>query len=126
MKWHGASKLPGVSQWRRIDLLVVPWDERGAALLYFTGNDIFNRSMRLLASKKGYGLNQRGLFRDVLRGPRREKLTDGTKVEGKDEKVSSHTVPVPREKRMLMDMCALQRIFEILGVPYRTPEERIC
>lgn len=76
---------------------MVPWDERGAALLYFTGNDIFNRSMRLLASKKGYGLNQRGLFKDVMRGPRREKLTDGTKVEGSNEKVSSHPVTAQGE-----------------------------
>lgn len=106
MKWHGASKLLGVQQWRRIDLLVVPWDERGAALLYFTGNDIFNRSMRLLASKKGYGLNQRGLFRDVLRGPRREKLTNGTKAEGEDEKVSPHTVPLPRESKAKGCLCA--------------------
>ncbi|KAI5839794.1 hypothetical protein DFP73DRAFT_560279 [Morchella snyderi] len=103
-KWHGASKLPDVPTWRRIDLLVVPWDERGAALLYFTGNDIFNRSMRLLASKKGYGLNQRGLFKDILRGPQRQKLNDGKKVAGDSEK----------------------EIFEILGVPYRKPEERIC
>ncbi|KAH8148680.1 uncharacterized protein LAJ45_07391 [Morchella importuna] len=103
-KWHGASKLLDVPTWRRIDLLVVPWDERGAALLYFTGNDIFNRSMRLLASKKGYGLNQRGLFKDILRGPQRQKLNDGTKVAGDSE----------------------EEIFEILGVPYRKPEERIC
>lgn len=105
---------------------MVPWDERGAALLYFTGNDIFNRSMRLLASKKGYGLNQRGLFKDVMRGPRREKLTEGTKVEGRDEKVSLHPVPVPKRRGVLMIVSGSQRIFEILGVPYRTPEERIC
>lgn len=105
MKWHGASKLLGVQQWRRIDLLVVPWDERGAALLYFTGNDIFNRSMRLLASKKGYGLNQRGLFRDVLRGPRREKLTNGTKAEGEDEKVSPYTASIPRERKANGCLC---------------------
>ncbi|KAL1853069.1 hypothetical protein Plec18170_005651 [Paecilomyces lecythidis] len=103
-KWHGASALPGSAIWRRIDLLFVPGAEIGAALLYFTGNDIFNRSMRLLASKKGMRLNQRGLYRDVLRGANRVKLTDGTLVEGRDER----------------------RIFEILGVPWRPPEHRIC
>ncbi|KAF3483241.1 uncharacterized protein GIQ15_02565 [Arthroderma uncinatum] len=77
-KWHGASALPGNPVWRRIDLLFVPGDELGAALIYFTGNDIFNRSLRLLAGKKGMCLNQRGLFQDVIRGwpplgePRRE------------------------------------------------------
>jgi DNA polymerase IV len=52
-KFHGASALPGSKVWRRIDLLLVPWNEIGAALIYFTGNDVFNRSIRLLARKKG-------------------------------------------------------------------------
>ncbi|EME49265.1 hypothetical protein DOTSEDRAFT_76625 [Dothistroma septosporum NZE10] len=77
-KWHGASCLPDSSAWRRLDLLLVPSDELGAALIYFTGNDIFNRSLRLLASTKGMRLNQHGLFRDVIRAPKRVKLTDGS------------------------------------------------
>jgi DNA polymerase IV len=85
-------------------LLLVPEEEMGAALIYFTGNDIFNRSMRLLASKKGMRLNQRGLYADVMRGKNREKITEGTLLEGKSEK----------------------KIFEILGVPWRAPTERIC
>lgn len=103
-KWHGASALPSSNVWRRIDFLLVPWDQLGAALIYFTGNDIFNRSIRLLASKKGMRLNQRGLYRNVMRGKGREKITEGELVEGKSEK----------------------KIFEILGVPWRPPEHRIC
>jgi DNA polymerase IV len=103
-KWHGASCLPNSNIWRRIDLLLVPEEELGAALLYFTGNDIWNRSMRLLASKKGMRLNQRGLYKDVLRDYGREKLSEGTLVEGRDER----------------------KIFEALGVPWRPPEHRIC
>lgn len=103
-KWHGASRLAGSNVWRRIDFLLVPVTELGAALIYFTGNDIFNRSMRLLASRKGMRLNQRGLYRNVMRGKGREKVTEGELVEGRDEK----------------------RIFEVLGVPWREPEERIC
>ncbi|KAH6608650.1 dna polymerase iv [Trichoderma cornu-damae] len=90
--------------WRRIDFLLVPEVELGAALIYFTGNDIFNRSIRLLASKKGMRLNQRGLYRDVLRGPNRAKVTEGQLVERRDER----------------------RIFEILGVEWREPWERWC
>ncbi|KAJ4392544.1 hypothetical protein N0V91_011375 [Didymella pomorum] len=103
-KWHGASCLPGSSVWRRMDFLVVPEAEMGAALLYFTGNDVFNRSMRLLARKKGMRLNQKGLYKGVKRGKRGEKLNEGTLVEGKSER----------------------RIFEVLGVPWREPHERIC
>ena len=103
-KWHGAAALPNHTVWRRIDFLFVPHDEIGAALIYFTGNDIFNRSIRLLASKKGMRLNQRGLWKDVIRGKQRERITQGTLVEGKSEK----------------------KIFEVLGVPWRPPEHRIC
>ncbi|KFA63156.1 hypothetical protein S40285_03286 [Stachybotrys chlorohalonatus IBT 40285] len=113
-KWHGCCVLPrglGVKDdtaycpvWRRIDILLVPGTQKGAALIYFTGNDIFNRSMRLLASKKGMRLNQRGLYKDALRGPGRAKVTEGELVEGRDER----------------------RIFEILGVKWREPQERWC
>jgi DNA polymerase IV len=83
---------------------MVPETELGAALIYFTGDDIFNRSMRLLSSKKHWRLNQRGLYKDVMRGPGRAKLNEGTLMEGANEK----------------------KIFEILGVPWRPPEQRIC
>lgn len=103
-KWHGAACLPGTSVWRRVDFLLVPYEEIGAALIYFTGNDIFNRSIRLLASKKGMRLNQHGLWKDVIRGQKRERITQGNLVEGQSE----------------------QKIFEHLGVPWRPPEHRLC
>ncbi|KAF5017787.1 hypothetical protein F66182_10259 [Fusarium sp. NRRL 66182] len=112
-KWHGCCVLPKVSGlnddnyrpvWRRIDFLLVPESQMGAALIYFTGNDIFNRSLRLLASKKGMRLNQRGLYKDVMRGPQRVKITEGELVEGRDER----------------------RIFDILGVKWREPRDRWC
>lgn len=102
-KWHGASAVPGTDLWRRIDLLFVPDAEIGAALIYFTGNDIFNRSMRLLARKKGMCLNQKGLYDNVQRTGQ-VKLTSGTLLEGRNER----------------------RIFDLLGVPWRPPEHRIC
>ncbi|KHN99935.1 DNA-directed DNA polymerase X [Metarhizium album ARSEF 1941] len=114
-KWHGCCVLPrtaGINgdedrrgTWRRIDFLLVPASERGAALIYFTGNDIFNRSMRLLASKKGMRLNQRGLYRDATRGAGRHALAaQGSLVKGGDER----------------------RIFDVLGVKWREPHERWC
>ena len=103
-KWHGASALPGSPVWRRLDLLFVPGHETGAALIYWTGNDIFNRSIRLLASRKGMRLNQHGLFKDAMRGKGREKVTEGELVESKSEK----------------------EIFGHLGVPWRPPEHRHC
>lgn len=113
-KWHGCCVLPRIPGynddasyrpvWRRIDLLLVPETEYGAALIYFTGNDIFNRSIRLLASRKGMRLNQRGLYKDAIRGSRRQKVAEGELLEGRSEK----------------------RIFKILGVQWREPSQRWC
>jgi DNA polymerase lambda/DNA polymerase IV len=60
--------------------------------------------MRLLASRKGMRLNQRGLYKEVMRGKNRVKVTEGELLEGRDEK----------------------RIFELLGVKWREPSERWC
>jgi DNA polymerase IV len=49
-------------------------------------------------------LNQRGLYKDVMRGKGREKITEGELLESASE----------------------NRIFEILGVPWRPPEHRNC
>ncbi|RUS23946.1 hypothetical protein BC938DRAFT_474359 [Jimgerdemannia flammicorona] len=78
--------------------------QMGAALIYFTGSDIFNRSMRLLAFRMGMRLNQRGLFADVIYGPDRVRLTEGRLIAQRTE----------------------QEIFDDLGVPWRPPHERHC
>jgi hypothetical protein len=36
---------------------------------------------------QGYRLNQRGLYANVMRGPQRQKINEGTLVEGESEKV---------------------------------------
>ncbi|THH33346.1 hypothetical protein EUX98_g800 [Antrodiella citrinella] len=78
--YRGLCRRDENSRRRRIDFLTVPYVHRGAALLYYTGDDIFNRSMRMKANRMGYSLNQKGLFANVIRNPsdRREKLDDGT------------------------------------------------
>jgi DNA polymerase/3'-5' exonuclease PolX len=47
---------------RRVDLLYTPLHEYPFALLYFTGNQQFNISMRAHALSLGYTLNEQGLF----------------------------------------------------------------
>ncbi|GAA5851288.1 hypothetical protein JCM3766R1_006052 [Sporobolomyces carnicolor] len=101
-KVNGLCKLPD-GKMRRIDILGVPWDDMPAALIYFTGNDHFNRSLRLKARHMGYSLNQKCLSKSVIRGKGGEKLTEGTRIHVKSER----------------------EIFEILRVPWKRPEERI-
>lgn len=90
---------------RRIDILCVPWMNKGAALLYYTGDDIFNRAMRMKANVLGYSLNQRGLYAGVVRDPRnrRVKISAGNIVASETE----------------------EEIFKILGVPWQEPHERV-
>ncbi|KAI0744452.1 hypothetical protein C8Q76DRAFT_699578 [Earliella scabrosa] len=103
--YHGLCRRDSRSLRRRIDFLCVPWTSRGAALLYYTGDDIFNRSLRLKANKMGYSLNQRGLYAGVVRDPNdwTKKLNEGNLVASESE----------------------EEIFRILGVPWQEPHERI-
>ncbi len=63
-----------------VDLRVVPRESYGAALQYFTGSKDHNIAIREIAIKKGYKLNEYGLFR-VIRDKRHE-----TRIVGEDEK----------------------------------------
>ncbi len=102
-KYLGVCKLlKAGSKHRRLDIIVVPPDERACALLYFTGSAHFNRSMRLLATKMGMSLSEHSLVRNVVRGAGREKLNEG------------EAVPSAQERD----------VFEHLGLPYREPRER--
>ncbi|KAJ4457926.1 putative DNA polymerase lambda [Paratrimastix pyriformis] len=93
-RYMGVCQLPGGLH-RRIDMKVYPLSEFPFAVLYFTGSGYFNRSMRLLAKKKGFSLSDRHIVPRV----------GGMKGS-----------PIP---------CATERdIFEVLGMEYRTPEER--
>nr|CAG8514765.1 72_t:CDS:10 [Entrophospora candida] len=102
-RYRGICKLPGGKN-RRLDLFTVPYNEIGAALLSYTGNDLFNRSMRLLARKKKMRLNHHGLYGNIIRGNGGIKYSEGTLIAQKTE----------------------IEIFDALGVPYRSPGERNC
>lgn len=74
----------------------------GFALLYFTGSDHFNRSMRLFANKKGWSLSDRAL-KPVTR-------VNGVNVATGASVVCSSEVDV----------------FIALGMAYKDPRERNC
>jgi len=102
MKYFGVCRLPGKGKLaRRIDIIIVPFNEYACALLYFTGSTLFNRSMRQLADEVNMYLSQHRLNVGVVRKGK-EKLNEGK------------TVPTPTE----------ESIFQYLKLPYRPPEER--
>ncbi|KAJ3336917.1 hypothetical protein HDU93_001985 [Gonapodya sp. JEL0774] len=100
-QWQGVVKLKDKPH-RRLDIFLTEYRNLGAALMHWTGNDIFNRSIRLLARKNGMNLSQKGLFTDVTRGVGGVKTNTGIRIAGQTE----------------------EEIFDALGVPYRKPEER--
>uniref|UniRef100_A0A8C6US17 DNA polymerase n=1 Tax=Neogobius melanostomus TaxID=47308 RepID=A0A8C6US17_9GOBI len=101
-KYMGVCRLPGPNQLhRRLDIIVVPYDEFACALMYFTGSAHFNRSLRALAKTKQMSLSEHSLNKDVMR-------QGSLKVHG------GTSVPTLTEKD----------VFNVLGVPYRQPHER--
>ena len=62
-KYMGMCKIPQSDYARRIDIRFVPFNSFSAATLYFTGSKNLNQIMRELAIKKGYKLNEYGLYK---------------------------------------------------------------
>lgn len=101
-KYLGVCRLPGENtKHRRLDIIVIPYNEYACALVYFTGSAHFNRSLRHLAGRMNMSLNEHALCTGVIRS-RGTKLNAGTPL---------HT---PTEKS----------VFDHLGIPFRLPEER--
>lgn len=87
-----------------VDLRVVPKKSYGAALNYFTGSKDHNVALRQLAIKKGYKLNEYGLFQESKKARKQRSKGDGEwiRVAGKTE----------------------EEIYEKLGLGYIEPEMR--
>ncbi|KAA8595196.1 hypothetical protein FQN60_012331, partial [Etheostoma spectabile] len=101
-KYMGVCHLPGPGhRHRRLDIIVVPYNEFACALMYFTGSAHFNRSMRALAKTKKMSLSEHSLNKDVVR-------------QGNLKVYSGTSFATPTEKD----------VFSLLGVPYRQPHER--
>ncbi|XVF02385.1 hypothetical protein REPUB_Repub04eG0171200 [Reevesia pubescens] len=60
--YFGLCTYPGRELRHRIDFKVYPRDIYAFGLIAWTGNDVLNRRLRLLAESKGYRLDDTGLF----------------------------------------------------------------
>ncbi|XP_056227300.1 DNA polymerase lambda [Seriola aureovittata] len=101
-KYMGVCRLPGPGQrHRRLDIIVVPYNEFACALMYFTGSAHFNRSMRALAKTKNMSLSEHSLNEAVVR-------------QGNLKVYGGTPLTTLRE----------EDVFSLLGVPYRKPHER--
>jgi DNA polymerase (family 10) len=80
---------------RRLDIRLVPMKSFFPAYLYFTGSYEFNERMRGIAKKQKYKLNEYGLY----------------KLDGDTEK--------------LINIYSEKDLFDILGMNYLEPKDRI-
>jgi DNA polymerase/3'-5' exonuclease PolX len=93
-KFMGVCRLPRHQTHRHVDLLLCKPEEYWYTILYFTGSDVFNVSMRRHALTKGYSLSEHGL----------KRVRDG--------------VPVPPAMNSEKD------IFDFLGLTFVEPQSR--
>lgn len=100
-KYMGICRVNGELPYRRIDIRFIEYNAFPAALLYFTGSANLNKQMRIEAMKKGYKLNEYGLYRLEYD----KKL--GKEVEGER-----------------LDATKEKDIFKHLGMKYLKPTER--
>ncbi|XP_034544348.1 DNA polymerase lambda [Notolabrus celidotus] len=101
-KYMGVCRLPGPGQrHRRLDIIIVPYNEFACAIMYFTGSAHFNRSMRAMAKTKNMSLSEHSLNKDVVR-------------QGTLKMYAGSPLTTQTEKD----------VFSLLGIPYREPHER--
>lgn len=94
-KYMGICKLVSRSKGRRIDIRFIPYISKASALLYFTGSGNFNKIMRLNAKKKGYLINEYGLYK------------------------------INKPENILIETLTEEDIFKVLKMEYLEPEDRI-
>ncbi|PWN38563.1 Nucleotidyltransferase [Meira miltonrushii] len=58
-----------VPRYRRVDIILGPWETHGAAVLGWTGSRQFERDIRLLAKHKGFTFHSTGLVHQGERAP---------------------------------------------------------
>lgn len=63
---------------RRIDIRLIPKNSVGSAMLYFTGSGEFNKSMRTYALKKGFTINEYGIYKLKPNGEKGLKIRTKT------------------------------------------------
>ncbi|GJQ84809.1 hypothetical protein Trydic_g19574 [Trypoxylus dichotomus] len=95
-KFMGVCRLDRDAITRRLDIRLTPYDQYYCCVLYFTGSDIFNKTMRAHANEMGFTLNEHSL-----------RPLGSTGIHGEP-------VPISSEKD----------IFDCIEYEYREPKDR--
>ncbi|KAK2985332.1 hypothetical protein RJ640_029476 [Escallonia rubra] len=100
--YYGLCTYPGRELRHRIDFKVYPRDIYAFGLIAWTGNDVLNRRLRLLAESKGFRLDDKGLF-PATHGSGHKGSTRGT---------------------VTLKFATEREVFDFLGFPWLEPHER--
>ncbi|CAM8883642.1 unnamed protein product [Rhodiola kirilowii] len=100
--YFGLCTYPGRELRNRIDLKVYPREIYAFGLIAWTGNDVLNRRLRIIADSKGYRLDDTGLFLATQSSGGKRGAKGARSMSFKTEK----------------------EVFDFLGFPWLEPHER--
>ena len=117
-KFLGLIKSPISGKWRHLDIRITLIDELPYSWLYYTGGKIFNKLIRERLKKKGYKLNEYGLYKNNIAIDLDNKELDkfGTNDDGM----------VKINEKQMMDYTEYieKKIFAIADMEYKSVRER--
>uniref|UniRef100_A0A6C0EXF0 DNA-directed DNA polymerase n=1 Tax=viral metagenome TaxID=1070528 RepID=A0A6C0EXF0_9ZZZZ len=115
-KFLGLIKSPVSGKWRHLDMRLVNLESFPYAWFYYTGGKVFNKLIREILKKKGYKLNEWGLYKN-------EKRVDLDGENGIGGENGIHDF-IDKKHLMLHTEKIEKKIFEIAGLEYKTLKER--
>jgi len=119
-KFLGLIKSPISNIWRHLDIRLTLIDEIPYAWLYYTGGKIFNKLIRERLKKRGYKLNEYGLF----------KINNESRVDLDNKELDKYGINKDgmlniNEKDMMQYIENIEKkIFEIADLEYKSVKER--
>ena len=120
-KFMGLIKSPISNKMRHIDIRLVTMDELPYAYLYYSSGKMFNKIIREKFKKKGYKLNEYGLYK-IRENTVLEKIKLGDDINGDDDNKKNNK---NREMNLLDYITKIEKeLFKIASLDYKTVQER--
>ena len=124
-KFLGLIKSPVSNKWRHLDIRLTLIDELPYAWMYYTGGKIFNKLIRERLKKRGYKLNEYGLFKS-----NNDLQIDLEKDNNNNNELDKYGINKDgmlnmNEKDMMQYVENIEKkIFEIADLEYKNVKER--
>jgi len=119
-KFLGLVKRQPSDKWRHLDIRITLIDNLPYAWLYYTGGKIFNKLIRERLKKKGYKLNEYGLY-----DSKTNSRIDLYNKELDKYNINKDGMLIINEKQMLQYVENVEKkIFEIAGLEYKSVQAR--